>query len=44
MAGTVGDLLESEGIEIGERDVVAPGPGHQADRRHRRSPCGTAAR
>ena len=26
MAGTVGDLLESEGIEVSDHDVVAPGP------------------
>src|SRR5690606_36752234 len=26
-AGSVGSLLEQEGLEIGERDVVAPGPG-----------------
>jgi uncharacterized protein YabE (DUF348 family) len=25
LGGTVGDVLESEGIEVGERDVVAPG-------------------
>ena len=26
MAPTVGDLLENEDIEVGERDVIAPGP------------------
>ena len=26
MAGTVGELLESQDIEVGEHDVVAPGP------------------
>jgi uncharacterized protein YabE (DUF348 family) len=25
MGGTVGDVLEAEGVEVGERDVVAPG-------------------
>ena len=34
MASTVGDLLEKQGIEVGERDVVAPGPGHPAGRGH----------
>jgi len=26
MGGTVGDVLEAEGIDVGQRDVVAPGP------------------
>ncbi len=26
LAGTVGDVLQSKGIELGEHDVVAPGP------------------
>ena len=26
MASTVGDLLEKQGIEVGERDVIVPGP------------------
>ena len=44
MAGTVGDLLDREGIEVGAHDVVAPGPDTKLDRRHRRSPSGSAAR
>ena len=26
MASTVGDLLEKQGIEVGERDVIVPRP------------------
>jgi resuscitation-promoting factor RpfB len=26
MGGTVGDVLEAEGVDVGQRDVVAPGP------------------
>ena len=42
MAGTVGDLLESEGIEVSEHDVVAPAwpPSSTTARRSR---SGTAA-